>query len=252
MNLAMILLGIVVLVVLYVVFVFNSLVQLRNRVEEAFSDIGVQQKRRHNLIPNLVETVKGYASHERGTFEAVTEARSRAINASESGDMKEMVAAENMLTGALKSIFALAENYPDLKANENFKHLQEELVDAEDKIQAARRFHNANVQTLNTKVQQFPSNIVANLFKFAEREFFENGLVQFSQGRQLYPTRGDLAFEDQPRCNCCGQSDRSGHSGISERRSLHDHRRHPFFAMTVPLHDDFVVDDHHVALPLPI
>lgn len=168
-----IVIGILILIVGYVVLVYNGLVSLRNRVEEAFSDIGVQQKRRHDLIPNLIETVKGYAAHEAGTLQKVTDARTQAMQAGNSGDLKKMQQAENMLSNTLKSLFAVAENYPDLKANENFKHLQEELVDSEDKIMAARRFYNANVQNLNTKIEQFPSNIIAGQFKFEKRDFFE-------------------------------------------------------------------------------
>ena len=168
---------IVVLVLLgvvgFVVLTYNGLISLRNRVKEALSDIGVQQKRRHNLIPNLVETVKGYAEHEAGTLQQVTEARTAAMSAGEAGDLKGMQAAENMLSGALKSIFALSESYPDLKANQNFLQLQDELVDAEDKIQAARRFYNNNVQSFNTKVEQFPGNLIANAFKFEVYDFFE-------------------------------------------------------------------------------
>ena len=157
----------------YTVLTYNGLVSLRNRVKEALSDIGVQQKRRHNLIPNLVEAVKGYAQHESGTLQQVTEARTQAMQAGESGSLKDMQAAENMLSGALKSIFALSESYPDLKANQNFLQLQDELVDAEDKIQAARRFYNNNVQAFNTKTEQFPGNLIANSFKFEPYEFFE-------------------------------------------------------------------------------
>jgi len=164
------LLALLALAVLYAVFVYNSLVKLRTQVKEAWSDIDVQLKRRYNLIPNLVETVKGYAAHEEGVFTKVTEARAKAINAS---SMQDHEAAENMLSGALKSLFAVAENYPQLKANENFLQLQNELVDTEDKIQASRRFYNGNVRDLNIKVDQFPSNIIANVFKFMKEEFFE-------------------------------------------------------------------------------
>jgi LemA protein len=168
-----ILLGLLLAVAAYIVVIYNGLVQLKNRVDEAFSDISVQQKRRWDLIPNLVNTVKGYASHERETLENVTKARTQAMQAGESGNVEEMARAENMLSGTLRSIFALSESYPDLKANQNFLHLQQELVDAEDKIQAARRFYNANVQRLNTRVEQFPANVIASQFSFGKREFFK-------------------------------------------------------------------------------
>ena len=161
MDALVILLIIGVVILLYGVMTYNGLVSLKNRVKEAFSDIGVQQKRRYNIIPNLLETVKGYAKHEKETLENVIKARTAAMDASAGGDIAKMGASENMVTGALKSIFALSESYPDLKANQNFLHLQQELVDAEDKIQASRRFYNQNVQSLNTKIEQFPSNIIA-------------------------------------------------------------------------------------------
>ena len=160
-------------VVLWFVFVYNRFIRLRNRSEEAWADIDVQLKRRYNLIPNLIETVKGYASHEMGVFEKVTEARTRALNAESGGNVKKMEKAENMLSGALKTLFAVSENYPDLKANANFLDLQRELADAENKIQAARRFYNTNVMALNTRVESFPYNLIANTFKFSKREFFE-------------------------------------------------------------------------------
>ncbi len=149
---------------------YNSLVQAKIRVDEAWSDITVQLKRRYDLIPNLVNTVKGYATHEKGVFEAVTAARSAAMGATGPADT---AAAENMLTGALKSLFALAEAYPDLKANQNFAQLQTDLVDTEDKIQASRRFYNGAVRDLNTKIQMFPTNMFASLLGFKTRDFFE-------------------------------------------------------------------------------
>jgi len=155
--------------VLWVVFSFNGLVRLRNRAKEAWADIEVQLKRRYDLIPNLVESVKGYMKHESGVFEKVTEARARAMCAPAG---KEKADAENMLSGALKSLFAVAENYPQLKANENFLDLQNELTDTEDKIQAARRFYNGNVRDMNIKIQTFPSNIIASTFGFAAMDFF--------------------------------------------------------------------------------
>ncbi|OHA47851.1 MAG: hypothetical protein A2806_02295 [Candidatus Terrybacteria bacterium RIFCSPHIGHO2_01_FULL_48_17] len=154
----------------FVIYLYNRLVGLRVRVKEAWSDIEVQLKRRHNLIPNLVETVKGYAGHEKGVFEKVTEARAKALNAQ---TPKELGAAENMLTGALKSLFAVAEAYPDLKASSNFVELQRELTDTEDKIQAARRFYNANVRDYNTAIALFPANMMAQMFGFKASEFFE-------------------------------------------------------------------------------
>lgn len=161
---------IAVAVVLWVIFAYNKFVALINRAKEAWSDIEVQMKRRYDLIPNLVNTVKGYASHEAGTLEKVTEARTKAMNA---GSIGEHAEAENMLTGALKSLFAVSEAYPDLKANQNFMELQRELSDTENKIQAARRFYNTNVRDLNTGLQQFPGNIIGNMFKFGQMEFFE-------------------------------------------------------------------------------
>jgi len=165
-----IILGVIVLIGIFVWATYNSLVTLRVRVDEAWSDINVQLKRRLDLIPNLVETVKGYAKHESGVFEAVTEARANVINAN---GVKDTAAAENQFEGALKSLFAVAEAYPDLKANENFVELQRELVDTEDKIQASRRFYNSGVTGLNTKVQTFPANVVAGMFNFKNREFFD-------------------------------------------------------------------------------
>ncbi|MDB5161689.1 MAG: hypothetical protein JWM52_197 [Candidatus Saccharibacteria bacterium] len=164
-----IIIGVVVLIALFVGVTYNGLVTLRVRVDEAWSDINVQLKRRLDLIPNLIETVKGYAKHEKGVFEAVTEARSNVINAK---GVKDTAAAENQFEGALKSLFAVAEAYPELKANQNFSELQAELVDTEDKIQASRRFYNGGVRDLNTKVQTFPANIIAAIFQFKNREFF--------------------------------------------------------------------------------
>ena len=162
--------GVVALIGIFIWATYNSLVTLRIRVDEAWSDINVQLKRRLDLIPNLVETVKGYAKHEQGVFQEVTEARAQVINANGG---KDTAAAENQFEGALKSLFAVAEAYPDLKANENFKELQAELVDTEDKIQASRRFYNSGVTSLNTKIQTFPHNIVAGMFKFTNRDFFD-------------------------------------------------------------------------------
>jgi LemA protein len=155
---------------LWLILTYNRLIALRNRVKEAWSDIDVQLKRRYDLIPNLVETVKGYASHEKGVFEKVTEARTRAMGAQ---TPKEKGEAENILSGTLKTLFAVSENYPQLRASENFLELQRELTDTEDKIQAARRFYNGTVMGLNNKVESFPANIIANTFKFKQAEFFQ-------------------------------------------------------------------------------
>ena len=170
MTILNIVLFIVFVLVLWLASTYNSLVKIKNRAKEAWSDIDVQLKRRYNLIPNLVETVKGYAVHEREVFEKVTEARSRAMGAQ---SVEEKAKAENMLTNTLKSLFAVSENYPDLKASVNFLELQRELRDTEDKIQAARRFYNGNVRDLNIKREAFPSNIVASIFNFKKMDLFE-------------------------------------------------------------------------------
>ena len=167
----MIILIIVGLVLLWAIFIYNSFVALVNRAKEAWADIEVQLKRRYDLIPNLVNTVKGYATHESSAFENVTKARNMAMGAS--GPTAEHAQAENMLTGALKSVFALAEAYPDLKANQNFLALQNELSDTENKIQAARRFYNTNVRDLNIKIESVPSNLIASLARFSKMEFFD-------------------------------------------------------------------------------
>ena len=161
---------VIVLIVAFLIGTYNGLVTLRNRVEEAWSDITVQLKRRTDLIPNLVNSVKGYATHEKEVFEKVTEARSAIMDAK---GVKDTAEAENMLEGALKSLFAVAEAYPDLKANQNFMQLQQELVDTEDKIQASRRFYNGGVRDLNTRIKRFPDTMVAGMFGFQAKEFFE-------------------------------------------------------------------------------
>ncbi|MCX6723953.1 MAG: LemA family protein [Candidatus Staskawiczbacteria bacterium] len=160
----------IVAAVLWVIGVFNSLVVLKNRAKEAWADIDVQLKRRYDLIPNLVETVKGYATHERELFEKVTQARASAMSAQGTGAKAE---AENALSGTLKSLFAVAENYPELKASQNFLALQNELTDTEDKIQAARRFYNTNVRDLSIKIEIFPANLIANAFGFKQMELFQ-------------------------------------------------------------------------------
>jgi LemA protein len=169
MTALIVIIVIVVLGLLIIAGLYNGLVSSRNRVDEAWSDINVQLKRRYDLIPNLVNTVKGYASHESGVLEAVTNARTQAQTA---GSMAGKLAAENNLTRAIGGIFAVAENYPQLKANENFAQLQSDLTDTEDKIQAARRFYNGNVRDYNTKLQVFPTNIFANIFSFKPRDMF--------------------------------------------------------------------------------
>ena len=170
MSTLYIILFVVFILVLWLIGIFNALVKIKNRAKEAWADIDVQLKRRYNLIPNLMETVKGYASHEKEVFEKVTKARAQAMGAR---NVEEKAKAENMLTNTLKSLFAVSENYPDLKASQNFLELQRELRDTEDKIQASRRFYNGNVRDLNIKIQSFPSNTIANIFKFKEMELFE-------------------------------------------------------------------------------
>jgi LemA protein len=167
-----IVLGVIVVIVLWVITVYNGLVAMRQRVSQAFADIDVQLKQRHDLIPNLVETVKGYAAHERGTLEAVTQARNTAMAAQ---GPAQQAAAENMLSGALRQLFALSEAYPDLKANANFQQLQAELTDIENKLAASRRFFNNAVQEYNTGIQQFPAALFAGIFGFGPREFFDVG-----------------------------------------------------------------------------
>jgi len=169
-NIIYIIIGVLFVVLLFIIATYNGLVRLRNRAKEAWADIDVQLKRRYNLIPNLVETVKGYAAHEKEVFMKVTEARTRAMGAK---DPKEKGEAENMLSGALKTLFAVSENYPQLKAAANFLELQRELRDTEDKIQAARRFYNGNVRDLNIKIETFPANIIAGIFRFNQMDLFE-------------------------------------------------------------------------------
>ena len=168
---------VVVLLVLFVIVTYNGLVRTRNRIDNAFSQIAVQLKRRHDLIPNLIETVKGYAAHEKGVFEAVTAARANAINAT-NGSPQDQAQAENALSGTLKSLFAVAEAYPDLKANQNFLSLQEELTSTEDKIAYSRQFYNDSVLGYNNKIQAFPANILAGTFNFTPREYFEGDPIE--------------------------------------------------------------------------
>src|SRR3990167_11401249 len=162
--------GIIVAVVAYILFAYNSLVRQKNRAQEAWSDIDVQLKRRHNLIPNLIETVKGYATHEKSTLDSVTQARTNALSATSPADQAK---AENALSSTLKTLFAVSEQYPDLKANTNFLELQRELSDTENKIQASRRFYNGVVRDYNTAIETVPSNIIASLFTFTKPDFFE-------------------------------------------------------------------------------
>ena len=167
-----IIIGVIVLLVLCIISIYNGLVAMRQRVNQAFSDIDVQTKQRHDLVPNLVETVKGYAAHERGTLEAVVKARNAAVTAQGQG-VAAQAAAENMLSGALRQLFALSEAYPDLKANQNFQQLQRDLSDIENKIAAARRFFNNAVQEYNTGIQQFPAALFAGSLGFQPKEFFD-------------------------------------------------------------------------------
>ena len=175
MPISWIILIVVVVVALWLVMAYNGLVSRRNQVKEAWSDIDVQLKRRYDLIPNLIETVKGYAAHEKETLDNVIKARNSAMQVHDKSGAtpEEMAASESALAGALKSVFALSEAYPDLKANTNFLKLQDELSDTENKIQAARRFYNGNVRDYNTAIQQFPTNMIANTFGFGVEKFFE-------------------------------------------------------------------------------
>jgi LemA protein len=172
MTTAWIIIGLIVVLVLWIIFIYNGLVAMRQRTNQAFADIDVQLKQRHDLIPNLVETVKGYASHERGTLEAVVQARNAAMTAQ---GPAQMAAAENQLSGALRQLFALSEAYPDLKANQNFQQLQTEISDIENKLAAARRFFNNAVQEYNTGIEQFPAALFAASFGFTRKEFFDLG-----------------------------------------------------------------------------
>jgi LemA protein len=165
-----IILGIVVVIALWAVISYNRFIKLITRAKEAWSDIDVQFKRRYDLIPNLVNTVKGYAEHEKNTLDSITQARTQAMQA---GNLEDKAKAENMLTDTLKSLFAVAEAYPDLKANQNFLELQRELSDTENKIQASRRFYNSNVRDLNISIDSFPSNLIAKVFNFVKMEFFQ-------------------------------------------------------------------------------
>jgi len=172
MEILWVIIILIVLIIGWLIFVYNDLIRSRNRVDEAWSDIDVQLKRRYDLIPNLVETVKAYAGHEKEVFQKVTEARSSAMQAK---GIEDKGKAENILSGTLKSLFAVAEAYPDLKASTNFLQLQDELSDTENKIQASRRFYNGNVRDFNTKIQVFPNNVIAGMLGFKNYEFFQIG-----------------------------------------------------------------------------
>ncbi len=171
-----IMLILIVIIAIYGCMIYNTLVKMRNSVKEAWSDIEIQLKRRYDLIPNLINAVKGYMQHESGTLEKIVQARTAAMNST--GKMEEMSRNEGVISNALKSIFALAENYPDLKANTNFLELQRELRDTEDKIQASRRFYNGNVLAFNTKIEQLPNNIIASMFHFEKQNFFEMDAIE--------------------------------------------------------------------------
>jgi len=175
-----IVLGVIALLVIWIILIYNGLVAMRQRVNQAFADVDVQLKQRHDLVPNLVETVKGYAAHERGTLEAVVQARNAAMTAQGPAQMAQ---AENMLTGALRQLFALSEAYPDLKANQNFQQLQMELSDLENKIAAARRFFNNSVQEYNTGIQSFPAVLLAGSLGFTQKEFFDLGADRATVGQ---------------------------------------------------------------------
>ncbi|HEX5447878.1 MAG TPA: LemA family protein [Candidatus Saccharimonadales bacterium] len=194
MSASIIALIVIVVLVLVLALIYNSLVRLKVRTDEAWSDIEVQLKRRYDLIPNLVNTVKGYAAHEKNVFEAVTEARAQALNAQ---TVKEAAKADNQFQSALKSLFAVAENYPDLKANQGFQQLQAELVDTEDKIQASRRFYNGSARDLNIKIQSFPTNIFAGMMGFKRRDFFE--VPEGQSAAVAEPVKVDFSGENQPK-----------------------------------------------------
>jgi LemA protein len=178
-----IIVGVIVVLAVWIIMTYNGLVAMRQRVNQALSDIDVQTKQRHDLVPNLVETVKGYAGHERGTLEAVVQARNAAVTAQAAG-VAAQAAAENALTGALRQLFALSESYPDLKASQNFQQLQAELSDLENKIAAARRFFNNAVQEYNTGIQQFPAALMAGSLGFAPKEFLDVGVEERKQLEQ--------------------------------------------------------------------
>lgn len=184
-----IIIGLIAIVVLALIFIYNGLIKSRIRVDEAWSDITVQLKRRNDLMPNLVNTVKGYAKHEKQVFSEVTKARAAIMDAK---GVKDTAEADNMFEGALKSLFAVAEAYPDLKASQNFQELQAELVDTEDKIQAARRFYNGAVRDFNSKAQVFPANVIAGVLGFTVRDFYEVEATEY----EAIQKPADVSFED--------------------------------------------------------
>jgi LemA protein len=193
-----ILIGIIVLVVLWLVFTYNGLITARNRTQEAWSEIDVELKRRHDLIPNLVNTVQGYMTHERGTLEAVTNARANAVAAGATGDPQKIGQAENMLTQSLRSLFAVSENYPDLKAISAFTNLQEALTATEDKLEFSRRFYNGNVRDYNTKLQTLPTSLIGSMLGFKPFGFF-----QADEGDRAVPT---VSFQNMPAPGTPGSS----------------------------------------------
>ncbi len=198
MTILYIVIAVIVILVIWFVLGYNGLISRVNRTKEALSDIDVQLKRRYDLIPNLVETVKGYASHETSVFENVTKARTAAMQAGSTGSPSDQVAAENQLSGALKTLFAVSEAYPDLKANQNFLELQREIEDTEDKIQASRRFYNSNVQELNTSIQQFPGNIIAGMAHIGPMQLFQ---IDASDAAAREPVKVDFSGTDAAPSN---------------------------------------------------
>jgi LemA protein len=208
-----IVIGAIVLLVLWIIMIYNGLVAMRQRVNQAYADIDVQMKQRHDLIPNLVETVKGYASHERGTLEAVVQARNAAITAG-AGGVAAQAAAENVLSGALRQLFALSEAYPDLKANQNFQQLQSELSDIENKLAAARRFFNNAVQEYNTGIQQFPAVLLAGSFGFAPKEFFDVGVEE----RKVIGQAPQVKFGWIPACPGRSDGEAGARAGTQRKR----------------------------------
>ena len=199
-----VILGLIAILVFWAIAAYNHFISLVNRAKEAWADIDVQLKRRYDLIPNLVNTVKGYATHEQTAFENVSRARAVAMGA---GSLEEKGKAEMSLAGALKSVFAIAEAYPELKANQNFLALQTELADTENKIQAARRFYNGNVRDLNTAIQVFPGNVIANFFKFSAMEFFE---LEADEQAAKEPVKVSFYLQDLNFMVYCGCYERSG------------------------------------------
>lgn len=194
MSVGVIILIIIAVLVVFAILIYNSLVRAKNRTDEAWSDISVQLKRRYDLIPNLVESVKGYASHEKTVFEDVTEARANALSAQ---TVSEAAKADNQFQAALKSLFAVSENYPQLRASENFQQLSAEITDTEDKIQAARRFYNGAARDFNIKIQSFPTNLFAGMLGFKQRDFF--GVPEGEAAAVDEPVKVDFSAQDAPK-----------------------------------------------------